>query len=1070
MRGAIPQGEGWFLVTPRRSRPTLRYRKGNNGTAYSRQPLQGNGYNRRHGRSRGSTRTLSHRHQHHRARGTQAYPQWRPQLRTAPHVLLPATPVPPIPTHSLSAPNFKNRNPQTPQTHLGPTNHPPHTYATVTAAPSRQQPNQQHPPQPRPTADPLITQPPLSTEIINPTRYHNPPWQNFLEQDPWQLPSPSLPPAPDNPTDTPANPLPLPLPPIPGHPKWRGRCYNCLELGHDQTDCLSRERVCAHCWAKGHQAKTCPALAANPPTYLDPMRPRGNKGEANLPPNRPDSIMAYIPETPQMRMDALDLNRAIVIDARLRPANNLATVQSIVMSTCKSEFPFPITHMVGPQYLLVLPPGSDRHRFLLNYAKHLQDLGYVAYPWTPAINAFALRLKFKVWIELKRLSPQSWNIDHLIPTVSSFGVVLNHASMTRVHSLETMFVVMAVAELSHIPHNIQTWVRGVGRHIQVVVHSWLEEPLPIIPPLDTTPPEEFFNRVKEDNVKAVTGLTGGDGSQGIVAVEFEMLFSIWENMAACDKRDKIETTLRASPLFAAYMANRQTTQTRLADETRQNKGKDKMDDLERELDASILNQTGEETFTQNSPSQEIAHPAKESTYQRGPRGPTPTQNTLPGTGQKGGNSIQKPTQTFELTFPRETSMNQATPQFEPTPLVDRALGLVRSSGPSPQNISTPATFQSPTQNTKGDQYRTPDTKQAHILNQAGPIYTPTSLTNPRTAHHPNPNPNPTTQPNTNPTHPPPATSPTGKFLEVQNGTEPEEDKTEPIEEEMEPIEEEEPIEEVEPIEEDEPIEEVELIEEPYNLGDDPENIELHDDELREHHNTQNSVTKPTHEETGSNNYSNHDFDGYLYGNPAQEESSRGEFDDELEAIAADLALQDQLDAIRSAEEQEQALLAAAAETPVMPQGAEQLHPSLIPPEQTNQSDLAKQGEEPRPPFDQQQPRVRRSKRISEKGEVRSYSVKKPKSKKMSGGAGPSSAKSILEADLIASLKADAIKIAPLQEENAKRIDHYCGIIEGMGREIATTPLPTHEPGNESVLAAFETDSEEDLSEEEEGAD
>lgn len=127
--------------------------------------------------------------------------------------------------------------------------------------------------------------------------------------------------------------------------------------------------------------------------------------------------------------------------------------------------------MVGPQYLLVLPPGSDQHRFMLNYGKHLQDLSCVTYPWTPSINGFAMRLKFKIWLELKRLSPQSWSIDHLIPAVSSFGVVLNHASMTKVHSLETMFAVVAITDLEHIPRSIIMWVRGVARPIEVVVHS-----------------------------------------------------------------------------------------------------------------------------------------------------------------------------------------------------------------------------------------------------------------------------------------------------------------------------------------------------------------------------------------------------------------------------------------------------------------------------------------------------------------------------------------------------------------------------------------------------------------------
>lgn len=274
-------------------------------------------------------------------------------------------------------------------------------------------------------------------------------------------------------------------------------------------------------------------------------------GEDQLPPNRPDTTMVFIPETQQMKQDGLELNRAIVVDARLRPSHSPESVQAVLMQTCKSEFPFQLTHMSGTQYLLLLPPGADRHRFLLGVSQPLQNLGYVTYPWTPAINGYPLKLKFKVWIKLMNLSPLAWTIDHLVPAVSSFGIVLDHCSLTRVNSIESLRAVIAVPDLGKIPHSLMMWIRGVGRPVEVRVHSWLEEPLPLIPPIDTTPSQQFFEKVRSENAKAMSGFADDKGREGNLSVDFDTMVLVWESMEAGPKKDKIEQVLRTSPLFHA---------------------------------------------------------------------------------------------------------------------------------------------------------------------------------------------------------------------------------------------------------------------------------------------------------------------------------------------------------------------------------------------------------------------------------------------------------------------------------------------------------------------------------------
>lgn len=114
-------------------------------------------------------------------------------------------------------------------------------------------------------------------------------------------------------------------------------------------------------------------------------------------------------------------------------------------------------------------------------------MGVVAYPWNIALNSYPTRLKYKVWIELKRLSPQAWCIEHLVAVVSSFDIMLDHTPMSKVQSLERMMVVVVVHDLSHIPMGLVMWIRIMSRDIEVVVYSWLEEPLPISVPTDPTP-------------------------------------------------------------------------------------------------------------------------------------------------------------------------------------------------------------------------------------------------------------------------------------------------------------------------------------------------------------------------------------------------------------------------------------------------------------------------------------------------------------------------------------------------------------------------------------------------------
>lgn len=133
----------------------------------------------------------------------------------------------------------------------------------------------------------------------------------------------------------------LPLPPRPSHPAWKNRCYMCLDIGHDQNDCLSEDRVCARCWKKGHLAKDCGHSMVAKRQRFDPLEPRGNMGDSGLPPNRPKATVVFIPTTPHIHRTNVELSKAIMLDARLIPSHDHCTTQSLLMSATNSQLPFP---------------------------------------------------------------------------------------------------------------------------------------------------------------------------------------------------------------------------------------------------------------------------------------------------------------------------------------------------------------------------------------------------------------------------------------------------------------------------------------------------------------------------------------------------------------------------------------------------------------------------------------------------------------------------------------------------------------------------------------------------------
>lgn len=735
-----------------------------------------------------------------------------------------------------------------------------------------------------------------------------------------------------------------------------------------------------------------------------------------------------------MRQEGVELNLSIVVDARLRPNHSTEVVQSVLMSICKSDFPFRLTHMSGAQYLLLLPPGADRHRFLLKFGKPLQDLGYVTYPWSAAINGYPLRLKYKVWIELRNMSPNTWNVNYLIPAISTFGIVLEHCSMNKVSTLERMRAVIVVTDLECIPKAIIMWVRGIGRKIQLVVHSWLEEPLPLLPTLDTTPTQAFFEKVRADNVKAVTGYGTGVEGKEVVAVEYNVILAIWEKMPAGPEKDSLKETLSATPYFAEYQKNKDQAVTPEATAQPPKAGptgsaqatKPGFSAKEKgkwvPLDRSISRGNGQDAesnrgpFTNNSVT-ETSHATGTVTGTTAPH----AMGTVPGT---------------------------ATPYATGTLLTDT------TPTPAPSDFDTTPT---PAQIFQNQPTASPPNqihKAQSPISLSKPINaTPTQISDPPQI-----------------TNPPKPNTPTGQNQVINN--EPIEEieeevagefENEPVEEEPMEETEEEPVEEIgtEPVEEEpmeeaeeEPVEEIEA--EPADgagteiLNSDPaRQLDFEEDYYLEDEQANQASPVLEEDEYDSN------WDDYGHDSPTGIITPPGEYGDNIDMmiLEAEFAMDNQ-----NMDPQP----AIIGENHEYQEGMED-----EPDHQEMQEEPPLIDDEPLPP------NLRRSARISKRGNPKTYHTRRSKVPRAARrGAAPKG--KISETELVSALQVEALVAQPLQEEIMAQVHNYCGYQmgnQGAGPSSDTGGQQQQEYGNESVLGAmdYSSDSMTD-DEEEDGAD
>lgn len=111
-----------------------------------------------------------------------------------------------------------------------------------------------------------------------------------------------------------------------------------------------------------------------------------------------------------------------------------------------------------------------------------------------------------------------------------------------------MVAIVAVLDLSHVPCIITMWICGYYHDINVIVHSWLEKPIPMSLPTDPMPSDEFFNKVHQANLSA-HAVPSNQVDRGNIIIEIKNLLAIWRTLSPGPEKEKLESMLRASPCF-----------------------------------------------------------------------------------------------------------------------------------------------------------------------------------------------------------------------------------------------------------------------------------------------------------------------------------------------------------------------------------------------------------------------------------------------------------------------------------------------------------------------------------------
>lgn len=87
------------------------------------------------------------------------------------------------------------------------------------------------------------------------------------------------------------------------------------------------------------------------------------------------------------------------------------------------------------------------------------------------------------------------------------------------------------------------------------MHSWIDEPIPVNWIVDTTPTEDYFERIHQENLKEVTYLNNASEGKKLLAMEFDTIQGIWHSLMPDKHKDKIGAILKNNPNFTLRPIN-----------------------------------------------------------------------------------------------------------------------------------------------------------------------------------------------------------------------------------------------------------------------------------------------------------------------------------------------------------------------------------------------------------------------------------------------------------------------------------------------------------------------------------
>jgi hypothetical protein len=170
---------------------------------------------------------------------------------------------------------------------------------------------------------------------------------------------------------------------------------------------------------------------------------------------------------------------------------------------------YEISHISSFYYLLMLNSHITDKDFKVCFDKGHSPLGYISFPWFPAIKSKEHDLGYKLWLDLVELSPHTWALDDLAVLTSSFGLILAHSLLSQVSSFKRLRLSIVTDNLSQVPICIHLFLNGRLSSIPVVVLGWIRESTEFEVHIDPTPSEviyenttiDLYDRMKIDKMR-----------------------------------------------------------------------------------------------------------------------------------------------------------------------------------------------------------------------------------------------------------------------------------------------------------------------------------------------------------------------------------------------------------------------------------------------------------------------------------------------------------------------------------------------------------------------------------------